>query len=197
MDIFSAAERLMAMDEGSWARHANPLSGWSRLFAGPLIFLALWSPFWIGLWGVLPILAAVAWSWLNPRLFPPPDNCDAWMTKGVLGERVFLNRKQVPVPDGFQQASFITTGFSLAFLALAIYGFVAGSFWLAFTAWHAAILSKVWFIDRCVWLWGLMADKDPQYAAWGRADWTIMTSPSPGVPAAGPATDTDPSQKDH
>jgi hypothetical protein len=109
-DIFTGSQKLMSMNDSSWARHANPLSVYSRMVGGSLVFLALWSPFWFGYWGVPIILAAAFWIWLNPRLFPPPEHSDTWATKGVLGERAFINRKQVPIPKNHQFAAYITSG---------------------------------------------------------------------------------------
>lgn len=171
MDLFAAAERLMTMDDRAWAKHANPLSGYSRLGGGTIIFLALWSPFWIGWTSIAPIALALFWIWINPRLFQPPKTADAWVTKGVLGERVFLNRKNIPIPAGHERAAWITTAISILFFAITVYGFFTRNFWAAFAGWHGAILGKIWFVDRMVWLWETMKDKDPQYAAWARADW--------------------------
>ena len=178
MDVFKAAERLMGMHEADWARHANPLSGWTRILGGPVVFFALWSPRWIGWWSIAVIAAAAFWVWINPRLFPPPETADAWATKGVLGERVFLNRDQVAIPLGYRRAAWATTALSGGFFAIAVYGFVVGDFWTAFAGWHAGVLAKIWFLDRMVWLWELMKDSDPVYQAWARADWTARLDAS-------------------
>lgn len=171
MDLFSITERAMAMSPQAWARHANPVSGWSRLWSALLILPALWSPFWIGWWSLVPIASVIAWILLNPRLFPPPETADAWMTKGVLGERVFLNRKKTPVPPGYVRAGWITTGISLVFVGLVVLGFLRREFWLAMTAWCGASVAKIWFVDRMARLFELMQDATPQYRAWSRAEW--------------------------
>ena len=96
-DLFKFAERSMGMTDAIWRRHANPWSGWTRFSALPLLALAIWSRVWIGgfAWGAVAL--ALFWVWLNPRLFPEPARFDAWMTKGVMGERVFLeNRDNLP-----------------------------------------------------------------------------------------------------
>jgi len=52
--LFRMAERLMAMDDAVWMRHANPASVWSRIVTPlPLLPLAVWSRVWLGLarWG--------------------------------------------------------------------------------------------------------------------------------------------------
>ena len=171
MDIFSGAERAMGMNAERWARHANPLSVYSRIAGGTLVFLSFWSVFWVGWYGALAIAAAVLWIVVNPRLFLPPPNVDSWASKGVLGERVFLNRKDVPIPTGYIRAGWITTTIALVFFGFVIYGFIKRDFWLAFVAWHAATIAKLWFVDRMALLWDFMKDADPTYADWARADW--------------------------
>ena len=93
MDAFQGAARLIGMSDAIWARHAHPLSVWSRMLAAPLIFICLWSPVWIGWYGVGLIGMAILWMWLNPRLTPPPKTGRSWASKGVIGERIFINRK--------------------------------------------------------------------------------------------------------
>lgn len=176
MDVFSASERLMAMDNDSWARHANPWSGWSRVSTGTLLFLALWSGFWIGWWSLIPISLAVLWTFANPRLFSPPRSTENWATRGVLGERAFLNRTSIPIPEHHVRMGWITTVIAMFFMALCALGFWQQEFWLAFTGWHAAILAKIWFVDRMVWLWEDVKDSHPVYQAWDRADWTAEIS---------------------
>lgn len=67
-----------------WERHANPKSGWSRLATLPLIVYAIHERRWRLLSLVL------AFTVVNPVLFPPPRDADAWMTKAVLAERYWL-----------------------------------------------------------------------------------------------------------
>lgn len=169
--MFKAAERLMTMDDATWARHANPLSAYSRITAGPFLFLAIWSPFWIGWWGLIPIAAAAFWTWLNPRLFPPPRSTKSWATRVVLGERVFLARKEVPIPEHHVRLGMISAYAAAPFVALFVLGLWRGDFWLAAAGFHAAILAKLWFCDRMVWLWNDMKDATEPYRRWSRADW--------------------------
>lgn len=64
-----------------WARHSNPVSGYTRIPLGSFLLFALYVRHWrlVGL-----ILAYVA---LNPILFPEPERTDAWVSRAVLGEQ--------------------------------------------------------------------------------------------------------------
>lgn len=166
MDYGSLAERLMGMDDRVWMRHANPWSGWTRVAMFPLLFIAIWSHVWIGWWSLVPVGVLAVWTWLNPRVFPPPRRRDAWITRGVFGERVWLNRRNVPIPPHHARAAHILSALSVVGVAVAIYGFIARDFWAAVMGWSFAALAKFWFVDRMVWLFEDMKDRRPEYAAW-------------------------------
>lgn len=171
MDIFSFSQNALRMDARAWARHGNPWSVYSRIVGGTFVFLALWSAFRLGWASLFPIGLAIAWVYLNPRLFEPPLHADAWATRGVLGERAFLNRSVVPISSEHERIANVTTGIAICFLVLAIYGFWTREFWTAFAAWHGATVAKLWFCDRMVVLWDEVSDRTEQYRRWARAEW--------------------------
>lgn len=139
------------MDDAAWRRHANPLSVWTRFSVLPLICLAVWSRAWLGWAAIVPIAAALAWVWINPRLFGEPDRFDRWPSKGVLGERIFIaHRADLPVHQR-QAAQW------LAWASLP--GLFVLSMGLVFLWWEGvvfgcalAMLPKIWFVDRMVWI---------------------------------------------
>ena len=166
MDIFAAAERLMAMDERTWARHANPWSVWSRFSCLPLIALAVWSRDWLDWWCLLPVVGALLWARVNPRAFPPPETTNSWASKGTFGERVYLNRKQIPIPEHHLRASRVLTAVSALGAVILILGLVALDLWATLCGLILAMGAKAWFVDRMVWLYEDMKDDNPTYAAW-------------------------------
>ena len=151
MDVYRGAERLMAMDDAAWARHANPWSGLTRFTALPLLALAVWSRVWLGWAALVPVALAAGWVWLNPRLFGPPATRDHWMSRAVLGERVFLEHRGA-VPDHHRRAAHLLTWASVPGLALLAWGLWA--LWWEGVVFGTvlAMLPKTWFCDRMVWL---------------------------------------------
>ncbi|MEO9819374.1 MAG: DUF6653 family protein [Paracoccaceae bacterium] len=164
MDVFKFAERLMVMNDATWRRHANPWSGWTRMLTTlPLLCLAIWSRVWIGSWAFMFVGLALFWIWLNPRAFAEPKRFDAWMSKGVLGERIFIeHRAELP-------AHQITAARALSLLS------VPGALilmWGLYVMWWEGVvfgvvltaLPKVWFVDRMVWVfedWRRLGRKVP------------------------------------
>jgi len=148
MSPLRAVARLMAMDDATWSRHANPWSGWTRAATTPVLFLALWSHVWLGWWALVPIAALAVWLWLNPRLFPPPSTTTNWATRGVLGEQLWLaGDPRAHAPRHAGPVRWIVGG-QAAFTAVGIYGLIVEDFWAAFLGWHAGAAMKLWFVDR-------------------------------------------------
>jgi len=152
MDIAKLSEQVMGMDDATWARHANPWSGWTRVSVLPLLSLAIWSRVWFGWGAVWPILAVVLWTWLNPRLFGPPAHKRAWMTKGVLGERVWLASGTSPIASHHARVGRIlniAAGIGVVILAYGLWQLNLG--W-TIAGLVGAMGAKLWFLDRMVWL---------------------------------------------
>jgi Family of unknown function (DUF6653) len=167
-DIFKASERFMAMDEAAWARHANPLSVYSRFSILPLMSLAIWSRVSIGWWAVAGVALVVLWTWWNPRAFGPPASTRGWASRGTFGERVFLNRKSLPVPHHHVVWAKLLTGVSVVGIVPWIYGLWALDLSAVLLGLALIIGGKTWFVDRMVWLYQDMKDQDPTYASWLR-----------------------------
>lgn len=160
MKIAEFSERLMGMDDTAWERHANPWSGWTRVPILPLLCIAIWSRVWFG-WGCLWLIAAImVWTWLNPRLFSPPKHNDAWMTRGVRGERLWLAQKTDPIPKHHANVGKllnIVAGIGVLVLGYGLWRFDLG--W-TLAGLIAAMGAKLWFLDRMVWLWADKANEE-------------------------------------
>ena len=144
---------LFRLDDEAWRRHANPWSVVSRNTALPLLILAFWSRAWLGWAALVPVAAALLWTWLNPRVFAPPVSFDHWTSKSVLGERIWLNRDVVPVPAHHRTAPNVLSavgGIGVLFVA---WGVVALEAWPTLFGSALVYAGKLWFLDRMVWLW--------------------------------------------
>jgi hypothetical protein len=145
--------RAFAMDEAAWARHANPWSGWTRVATLPLLVLALWSRTWIGPWWAAALVAALlAWTWANPRAFPPPRTTAAWMSRAVLGERLWLARDTVPIPAHHRRIPHLLAALAMAGLPVLAWGIAMLEVWPTLLGLALSMLGKLWFVDRMVWL---------------------------------------------
>ena len=99
---------------------------------------------------------AVVWMVINPVLFSKPKNVDNWMSKGVLGEKVYtrggpkfkrdlptlLNVMNIPVFAGF-----LYFGWQQELIPLILAGILV-------------MVIKFWFIDRMVFLYENVSRKE-------------------------------------
>ncbi|MFL4995572.1 MAG: DUF6653 family protein [Microvirga sp.] len=162
------AAKLFQMDERAWERHASPWSVWTRVASLPLLLAAVWSHAWLGIWALVPVALVVLWLWLNPRLFQAPATRNGWSAKATFGERVWLNRKAVPIPEHHARAAHILTAISAAGFALALIGALLNDVLATVSGGLITWFAKMWFCDRMVWLYDEMKDKHPPYAEWRR-----------------------------
>ena len=165
----AAVAHLFRMDEETWARHASPWSVFTRIASLPLLLLTLWSHAWLGWQGALvATLAVCIWLWANPRLFPAPVHTDNWASKTTFGERIWLNRNERPIPLHHGRAvRALSASAAIGFLVSVVAALWNDLTWTiagGLVAWF----SKLWFVDRMVWLFEDMKDSDPRYRGWIR-----------------------------
>lgn len=67
-----------------WERHANPWSGWTRVFAFPVLVYAIFAR------RRRLFVAAVAAIAVNPVVLPQPDDAKAWTSDVVQAERYWV-----------------------------------------------------------------------------------------------------------
>lgn len=162
IDLFALSERTMGMSEDDWQRHANPQSVYSRISILPLMTVAILSRVWLGWWALLPVGICVAWTWWNPRAFGPPATLDSWAARGVLGERLFLNRHNRPVPAHHARWAKVLAAVSALGIPPWIYGLWQIDAGMILFGLCLLMGGKLWFLDRMVWLHQDMRQTDAE-----------------------------------
>ena len=158
--------RIMSMDDETWKRHANPLSVYSRMTVLPLLTMAIVSRIWIGWWALALILVVLAWTWWNPRAFPPPRNRSSWAARGTFGERVLLNHAAMPVPAHHIAWARLLAACSAFGIPPWLYGLWQYDVGYMLFGLTLMMGGKLWFVDRMVWLYADMKRLHPPYRDW-------------------------------
>lgn len=162
-----ALSRIFIGSDEVWERHASGWSVWTRVATGPLLPLAILSHVWIGWpWSLAMTALLGAWLWLNPRIFAKPKTTRPWHSRAVLGERVWINRNEVPIPAHHTHAAFILSVIAAIGSVIALLGAIAGWVWPTLLGTVVMVLGKLWFCDRMVWLYDDMNDTVPEYRSW-------------------------------
>ena len=113
--------------------------------------------------GCHPGCYCLLWTWYNPRIFAAPHSLDHWMSKGAMGERVWLNRDAVPVPVYHRTVPNVLSTVSAISVIFIIWGVLMFDLWPTLFGTMLAYMSKLWFVDRMVWIWQDMQDASPEY----------------------------------
>ena len=128
------------LSDKAWDRHTNPWSGWSRVLSMPMLAVGLYlHSYWI-------IGITLVWLVVNPVLFPRPKSVDNWMSKGVIGERLYFK-------DGKKLRRDLPTLLNLANIPLfglfIYFGWQQELIPLVLSSLLVMVV-KFWFIDRMV-----------------------------------------------
>jgi len=75
------------------------------------------------------------------------------MSRGVFGERVWLNRDKIPVPEHHRTAPNILSAIGALGLPLVAWGTYKFEIWPVLMGIILVYLGKLWFMDRMVWIY--------------------------------------------
>jgi uncharacterized protein DUF6653 len=111
------------------------------------MILAIWSRVWLGWWCLAPIVAVIAWLWLNPHVFAPVETPTSWAAKGIYGEQFWLKeRGRIPADLGAVLRLLIVVA-ALGFAILA-FGLIRLMIWPTLFGASLIVLSQLWRIER-------------------------------------------------
>jgi hypothetical protein len=164
----SKIAKAFGLEGEGWMRHANPASVWTRFSALSLLALAIWSRDWIGVWCLVPVALAIVWMFVNPLFFKPPKSTRNWASRSVLGERIWVDRDKIELPEQFRSraASLVANGYSTIGMGLLVYGLVDLNILATVTGLLITHGGKAWYLDRITLLFADMKGRNPEYASW-------------------------------
>ncbi|PID27132.1 MAG: hypothetical protein CR982_06685 [Candidatus Cloacimonadota bacterium] len=153
MSLEKQIAQIFKLKGDSWLKHANPLSVWTRFLTLPFLVLAIWSRVWISWYCLIPITVIIVWLIINPTLFKKPKKFDNWASKSVLGERYWSERKENKVPNQHNTLILILTILQIIGVIVLIVGLWKLRISLTIIGMVMIYLSKMWFLDRMVWIY--------------------------------------------
>jgi hypothetical protein len=160
--------KAFGLEGEGWMRHANPASVWTRFTVLSLLSLAIWSRDWIGGWCLIAVALALVWMFVNPLFFKAPKSTRNWASRAVLGERIWVDRDKIDLPEQFRSraSSLVANVYSTIGMAFLAYGLVD----LSILATVAGLLithgGKAWYLDRITLLYAAMKGRSREYASW-------------------------------
>lgn len=166
MELLPSLEKLMGMSDQTWSRHANPLSVYTRFTVLPLLSLAIYSKNWLGLYCLIPIAIALFWAWYNPRAFSIPEHTDNWASKGTFGERIYLRKAELNIPEHHLKVARFLILLSFLGSILFVFSLIENDPLLIVCGNLLVAIPKAWFVDRMVWIYEDMKESDPQFQTW-------------------------------
>ncbi|SDY80409.1 DUF6653 family protein [Halopenitus persicus] len=136
-------ESVGEFSETFWNRHSNPKSGWSRMLVFPVLLYAVYQRRW------RVAGAAVVFTALNPILFSPPTDDQAWMTRVVLAERWWTTEYGQPIfelsyPNVLNVLNIPVAGYAFiaAYRQRPRHTMLAGVVSMALKLWYVAALVR-------------------------------------------------------
>ena len=127
-----------------------------------LFALAIWCRDWIGVWCLIPVALSIVWIFVNPLFFKAPKSTRNWASRGVLGERIWVDRDKIELPEQFRSRtpSLVANGYSTIGIGLLAYGLIDLNVLATVTGILITHGGKAWYLDRISLLFADM--KRPQ-----------------------------------
>jgi hypothetical protein len=167
MNLGKKVSEAFGLKDESWMRHSNPASVWTRFGVLPMLVGSIWSRKWIGRRCLIPLGLSTAWLFANPLFFRPPGSTKNWASKGVLGERIWVNQDRSELPDQFNSVMpTVAQAYQAVGLAPLAYGLAKVRLGPTLAGVLIVQGGKLWYIDRMVLLFDEMKTRNAEYARW-------------------------------
>jgi hypothetical protein len=95
----------------------------------------------------VPVALVIVWLWLNPHVFPAVTGPRNWASKGIYGERLWLN-EPTSVPPACRSVLRWLIIPGSAGIALLVWGLVQLELWPTIFGATLITLAQLWRIDR-------------------------------------------------
>lgn len=159
--------RPLGMPVSIWQRYTSPWSLYTRLAMLPFLLTAMASHAWLGTQAAIGLtLLIFVLLWATPRLLPASRNQNSWSARATFGERVWINRMAVPIPQDEAKTAMRLSLVTGAGFVVAVYGAVTVNPILAASGLIVTYAGKLAFLDRMAQLYGKMRDAHPLYRFW-------------------------------
>ncbi len=159
--------RHLSMQSAALTRLSKPRNLFIRALLLPALLTPLWYQATLGwFWATALSLAAVAWIWIIPPFSKGNTGAKSWLQKATLGERMWLNRMFVPIPNTYHQKALALLIVGLLSVAAAIWGATAHDILIMLTGAILAYLAKFASMFVMVKLFEHMKNAHPIYKSW-------------------------------
>lgn len=165
MWILNKIANLFQLNDENWMRHANPRSVYTRYLWLPLIVLALFSREFFWIYFIIPTILVIFFIVFNPIMFPKPKSTKNWASRGVFGERVYLNAHKIPIPQHHSKIIKVINIIMFLWIPFLVYWLYYLHIRVSLFGTVIIILGKTRFLDRMVWLYTDMKNKSKEYTS--------------------------------
>ncbi|TWI92673.1 hypothetical protein JM93_00216 [Roseibium hamelinense] len=150
-----------------WQHRIHPAAAYLRVLALPLLAAAVWSHTLFGAGPATGMSAAtVLLLLIAPRFFPAASGTPGWAAKSLYGERMWLNRINLPIPEDDARSALILFLTALTGLLIMIWGALAANALVCLPALLVAVIARFAFQNRMAILYERMRDAHPLYRFW-------------------------------
>ncbi|MCV0427617.1 MAG: hypothetical protein K5905_19325 [Roseibium sp.] len=148
----------------------GPASTYAKIVAPALITAAIWTKIWLDTaFTVMLVVGVLLLLFRLPKLLPNRRWTGNWAEKASFGERIWLNRPLIPIPQEINHRLSVLHLVFWAGVLIAILGAFTSSPILSGTGLLVGYATQAVCLRKLIDLYELMKDKAPLYRFWTSA----------------------------